>query len=167
LGPLRRLQLTIAIFTIVIIIIALSVARLLARLIASPIEQVVAGTQRIASGNFDQPLTIKSRDEIGQLAASFNSMAAGLKQRDLIKDTFGKFVSPRLVEDFLTDPKRLALSRRVQTILMSDLENFTPMTERLRPEDLVGLLNEYLGRSADIVSEHGGIVDKLDRKSVV
>jgi len=94
-------------------------------------------------------------------------MAAGLKQRDLIKDTFGKFVSPRLVEDFLTDPRRLALSRRVQTILMSDLENFTPMTERLRPEDLVGLLNEYLGRSADIVSEHGGIVDKFIADAVV
>jgi len=167
LAPLRRLQRNIAIFTIVIIIIALIIARFLARLIAGPIEQVVAGTQRIASGNFDQPLAIKRRDEIGQLAASFNSMAAGLKQRDLIKDTFGKFVSPRLVEDFLTDPKRLALSRRVQTVLMSDLENFAPMSERLRPEDLVALLNEYLGRSADIVSNFGGIVDKFIADAVV
>jgi len=167
LAPLRRLQRNIAIFTIVIIIIALIIARVLARLIAGPIEQVVAGTQRIASGNFDQPLSVKRRDEIGQLAVSFNSMAAGLKQRDLIKDTFGKFVSPRLVEDFLTDPKRLQLSRRVQTVLMSDLENFTPMTERLRPEDLVALLNDYLGRSADIVSAQGGIVDKFIADAVV
>ncbi|HEV8377597.1 MAG TPA: adenylate/guanylate cyclase domain-containing protein [Tepidisphaeraceae bacterium] len=165
--PLRRLQRNIAILAIVIIIIALIIARFLARLIAGPIEQVVAGTQRIASGIFDQPLTIKRRDEIGQLAVSFNSMAAGLKQRDLIKDTFGKFVSPRLVEDFLTDPRRLQLSRRVQTVLMSDLENFTPMTERLRPEDLVALLNDYLGRAADIVSAHGGIVDKFIADAVV
>src|SRR6185436_11684086 len=161
LAPLRRLQRNIAIFTIVIIIIALIFARFLARLIAGPIAQDVAGTQRIAAGNLDQPLSIQSKDEIGQLASSFNSMAAGLKQRDLIKDNFGKFVSPRLVEDFLTDPRRLQLSRRVQTVLMCDLENFTPMTERLRPEDLVALLNEYLGRSADIVSAHGGIVDKF------
>jgi class 3 adenylate cyclase len=167
LAPLRRLQRNIAIFTLVIIIIALIFARFLARLIAAPIEQMVAGTQRIAAGNFDQPLAIKRRDEIGQLASSFNSMAAGLKQRDLIKDTFGKFVSPRLVEDFLTDPKRLQLSRRVQTVLMSDLENFTPMTERLRPEVLVALLNDYLGRSADIVSNHGGIVDKFIADAMV
>ena len=165
--PLRRLQRNIAILTIVIIIIALLVARILARLIAGPIEQVVAGTQRIAAGDFDQPLSIQRRDEIGQLASSFNSMSAGLKQRDLIKDTFGKFVSPRLVEDFLTDPKRLQLSRRVQSVLMCDLENFTPMTERLRPEDLVNLLNEYLGRSADIVGAHGGIVDKFIADAVV
>jgi class 3 adenylate cyclase len=167
LAPLRRLQRNIAILAIVIIIIALIFARFLARLIAAPIEQVVAGTERIAAGNFDQPLAINRRDEIGQLATSFNSMAAGLKQRDLIKDTFGKFVSPRLVEDFLTDPSRLALSRRVQSVLMSDLENFAPMSERLRPEDLVALLNEYLGRSADIVSNHGGIVDKFIADAVV
>src|SRR5438445_9257044 len=167
LAPLRRLQRNIALFTAAIIIIPLILARSLARLIAGPIEHAVAGPQRIAAGNFDQPLAIKRRDEIGQLAHSFNSMAAGLKQRDLIKDTFGKFVSPRLVEDFLTDPKRLALSRRVQTVLMSDLENFTPMTERLRPEDLVALLNEYLGRAADTVSAHGGIVDKFIADALV
>jgi class 3 adenylate cyclase len=167
LAGLRRLQRNIALFTVGIIIIAVVVARILARLIAGPIEQVVAGTQRIAAGNFDQPLQVKRRDEIGQLAHSFNAMAAGLKQRDLIKDTFGKFVSPRLVEDFLTDPKRLQLSRRVQSVLMSDLENFAPMSERLQPEDLVALLNEYLGRAADTVGEFGGIVDKFIADAVV
>jgi class 3 adenylate cyclase len=164
---LRRIQRNIATVAAIVILVAVVVARFMARLIAGPIEQVVAGTQRIAAGNFETPLVVRGRDEVGQLAKSFNNMAAGLKQRDLIKDTFGKFVSPKLVEDFLTDPKRLALRRQAATVLMSDLENFAPMSEKLRPEDLVGLLNEYLGRAADTVGVHDGIVDKFIGDAVV
>jgi class 3 adenylate cyclase len=167
--PLRRLQHSIAIAAGVVMLIAVFASRALSRFIAKPIEQLVVATHRIAAGQFREPLNSRRRDELGQLARSFNQMSAGLEQRDLIKDTFGKFVSPKLVEEFLADPSRLHLGgqRRVQSVLMSDLENFTALSEKLSPEDLVMLLNAYLGDTADVITELGGIVDKFIADAVV
>lgn len=167
--PLRRLQRSIAIAAGLVMLIAVFASRALSRFIAKPIEQLVVATHRIAAGQFREPLNSRRRDELGQLARSFNQMSAGLEQRDLIKDTFGKFVSPKLVEEFLVDPSRLHLGgqRRVQSVLMSDLENFTALSEKLSPENLVMLLNAYLGDTADVITELGGIVDKFIADAVV
>jgi adenylate cyclase len=144
-------------------------SRLLARALAKPVEQLVAGTARIAAGNFNVPIDARRRDELGQLARSFNQMAAGLEQRDLIKDTFGKFIDPKIVQSLLDDPDRLRLGgeRRVQTVLFADIENFTTLSEKLSPEDLFRLLNGYLEDAADLVSETKGIIDKFIGDGVV
>jgi adenylate cyclase len=163
LAPLRRLQRTLAAVTAAVMLIATFACRKVARLIADPVEQLVAGTERIARGEFGVKVDSTRRDELGQLARSFNQMAAGLEQRDLIKETFGKFVHPKIVEGFLADPAKLCLGgeKRVQTIFFSDLANFTALSEKLGPTELVPLLNRHLGDVAEIVAETRGIVDKF------
>lgn len=169
LARLRQLQRTIAIVTALVIAVAIVACRRLANMIAAPVEELVAGTERIARNDFENPIPVTRRDELGRLAKSFNDMAAGLKQRDFIKDTFGKFVDPKIVQDFMADPSRLHLGgeRRTQSILFCDLADFTGLAERLSPEDLVALLNEYLGGAADTVTELRGIVDKFIGDAVV
>ena len=169
LARLRQIQRNIALITAAMVLLAILACRKLARIIAEPIEELVSGTKRIAQGNFSVPIHWSRRDELGQLAQSFNTMAAGLEQRDLIKDTFGKFVDPKIVEGFLADPSQLRLGgeRRIQTVLFSDLADFTALGERLSPEELVGLLNAYLGHAADAVTESRGIVDKFIGDAVV
>lgn len=166
---LRQLQRTIALVTALIIVLAIVACRGLANMIAAPVEELVAGTERIANSDFGSPIPVTRRDELGRLAKSFNDMAAGLRQRDFIKDTFGKFVDPKIVQDFMSDPSRLHLGgeRRTQSILFCDLADFTAMSERLSPENLVVLLNEYLGGAADTVTESHGIVDKFIGDAVV
>ncbi|MCP4250448.1 MAG: adenylate/guanylate cyclase domain-containing protein [bacterium] len=163
LAPLRRLQRILAAVAGAVVIVAFVCCRAVARLIAEPVEQLVAGTGRIARGEFGVPIESTRRDELGQLARSFNQMAAGLEQRDLIKETFGKFVDPTIVEAFLSDPARLGLGgeHRVQTVLFSDLANFTSLSEGLDPEQLVTLLNRHLGDMAGAVAATRGIVDKF------
>jgi class 3 adenylate cyclase len=169
LEPLRTVQRRIAIVTAVVVLVAVIVSRLMSRYFAKPVEQLVAGTERIARGEFDVPIDLRRGDELGVLARSFNQMAAGLEQRDLIKDTFGKFVDPAIVQSLLDDPTRLKLGgeRRVQTILFADLENFSALGERLDPEALFELLNGYLEGAADVVAEHRGIIDKFIGDGVV
>jgi adenylate cyclase len=169
LHPLRQIQMLIAVVTLVAVALAVIASRLLARALAKPVEQLVAGTARIAAGNFNVPIDARRRDELGQLARSFNQMAAGLEQRDLIKDTFGKFIDPKIVQSLLDDPDRLRLGgeRRVQTVLFADIENFTTLSEKLSPEDLFRLLNGYLEDAADLVSETKGIIDKFIGDGVV
>ena len=169
LAPLRRLQATIAWVTAGVVVVAVVAFHVLSTLIARPVRQLVAGTRRVARGDFDEPIDTRRRDELGQLARSFNEMAAGLRQRDLVKSTFGRFVDPRIVEGFLTDPGRLMPGgdKRVQTVLFCDLVSFTAIAERLDADDLVALLNGYLGDAADTVTEQRGIVDKFIGDAVV
>jgi adenylate cyclase len=96
-------------------------------------------------------------------------MAIGLRQRDLVKSTFGKFVDPKVIEGFLADPSRLMPGgeKRVQSVLFSDIEGFTSFAERLEPDDLVSLLNGHLGDAADIVTATRGIVDKFIGDAIV
>ncbi len=86
LQPLRDLQKQIIGFTIAACCVAVMLCRWLARRLARPVQQLVAGTQQIAAGNFDRPLTLRRRDELGQLAVAMNAMAGGLKERDALRD---------------------------------------------------------------------------------
>jgi class 3 adenylate cyclase len=167
LAPLRALQAQILLVTCIILLLAILAARWVSRILAKPVEQLVEGTLRIAQGHFNQPVAVKRNDELGKLAHSFNEMAGGLAQRDLIKASLGQFVDPRVAEAVLTDPESLRGRRSVQTILFSDLEKFTQLSEQLAPEVLVALLNDFLGASADIVKRENGYLDKFSGDGVV
>jgi class 3 adenylate cyclase len=167
LAPLRSLQRRILLFTAVMLLLAIIAAQWVSRMLAKPVEQLVEGTIRIAQGHFNDPVAVRRNDELGKLAHSFNEMAGGLAQRDLIKASLGQFVDPRVAEAILTDPESLRGRRSVQTILFSDLEKFTSLSERLPPEVLVPLLNDFLGASADVVKRENGYLDKFAGDGVV
>jgi class 3 adenylate cyclase len=136
---------------------------LLARRLTRPIVALTAGVGRVAAGDLSQALAIRSRDEVGRLTRAFNQMLEGLRQRDFIRDAFGRYVSPEVARTLLESPEGLRLGgdKREVTILMSDLRGYTRFAERGSPEQVVGVLNDYLARMADIVLEHGGTVNEF------
>jgi serine phosphatase RsbU (regulator of sigma subunit) len=102
LAPLRRLQRQIVITGLLACIVAVVACRLIAQIIARPIGELVSGTKRIAAGQFDSPVQVHRRDELGALADSFNQMAQGLKERDTLR------------EDRVKIERDLALARKIQ-----------------------------------------------------
>jgi adenylate cyclase len=94
-------------------------------------------------------------------STSYVSVVEG-KEKRMIKGAFGKYLSPRVVEELMADPSRLGLGgeKRHISMLFSDLAGFTSMSEVLEPEMLVKVLNEYLHEMAEIVKAEGGMVDK-------
>jgi adenylate cyclase len=84
-----------------------------------------------------------------------------LLQRDLIKNTLGQFVDPRIADALLMNPSSLRGQRVVQSAMFCDLENFTSISEKLDPELLVQLLGAYLGAVADVVRDLNGYLDKF------
>jgi len=102
LTPLRRLQRQILIAAVAACLIAIIACRFIAAIIARPISELVAGTRRIAEGQFDSPVQIRRRDELGTLADSFNNMAQGLKERDGLR------------EERVKIERDLALARKIQ-----------------------------------------------------
>jgi adenylate cyclase len=80
-----------------------------------------------------------------------------------IRSTFSKYLAPTVVDQMLRDPAKLKLggeTRRL-TIMMSDLRGFTAMAERMKPHEVLSVLNHYLGSMADIIIEYGGTIDEF------
>lgn len=84
------------------------------------------------------------------------------KEQAFIRDAFAKFVPETVVEELLGHPEKLTLGgeAREVTVLFCDLQGFTTIAERLSPQQLVQLLNEYLSEMTKIIIAEGGIVDK-------
>jgi class 3 adenylate cyclase/tetrahydromethanopterin S-methyltransferase subunit G len=127
-----------------------------------PVRRLLAGTAAVEGGALDTVVPITSRDEIGRLTQSFNSMVGELRVKAQIRETFGKYVDPRIVAGLidrpeLTDPKG---SRREMTILFCDMKDFTTFSEGMTPAALVTVLNRYLSVMSDPVRRHNGIIDK-------
>jgi adenylate cyclase len=84
------------------------------------------------------------------------------RDRKWITSIFGKYVSPVVIENLLKNPEKINLGgeKRNITIFFSDIRGFTPISEKLEPEELVHLLNEYLTEMSSIIIENQGLVDK-------
>ncbi len=85
------------------------------------------------------------------------------KEKKHISDAFGKYVSPVVIQELMKNPEKLKLGgeRKEITILFSDIRGFTSISEKLSPEDLVTLLNEYLTAMTEIIIKNNGVVDKF------
>jgi class 3 adenylate cyclase len=128
-----------------------------------PIALLTGGVARVAGGDLSRPLPVTSRDEVGLLTQAFNSMLDGLRQRDFIRSAFGRYVSPEVAQAILESPEGLRFggTKRVVTVLMSDLRGYTRFAEQGDPEQVMEILNGYLARMAEVVIAHGGTINEF------
>jgi adenylate cyclase len=123
------------------------------------LRQLVGSTRAIESGADWVPVVIRTRDEVAELALSFNRMVEELRAQERIKDTFGKFVDPRIVSR-LIDSGADQAERRTLTVFFSDIKQFTSISEQLTASAVVHLLNSYFGAVAEVIHAHHGFIDK-------
>jgi adenylate cyclase len=116
--------------------------------------------ERVATGDYGNPIPVRGRDEIAQLTHSFNTMVKGLKERDFIANTFGRYVDHGIAKELLKRPEaaRLGGQKRDVAILMSDIRGFTPLSETLPPEEIIRFLNRYFFYLIRVIQEHQGII---------
>lgn len=91
------------------------------------------------------------------------------RQKAAIKSIFSRYVDPSIVNQLVGNPElvRLGGERKTMSVLFSDIANFTAISERLAPEDLVAHLNEYLTAMTGIIFKHGGTLDKYIGDAIV
>jgi adenylate cyclase len=91
------------------------------------------------------------------------------RQKRFIQGAFKQYLSPAVIDELILHPERLRLGgeRRVLSIFFSDLEGFTALSEKLEPEELTALLNEYLSAMTDIIHEESGTVDKFEGDAII
>jgi HAMP domain-containing protein len=143
-------------------ILGLGVAALGAMRVIRSIRAVVLGAEAVEGGNLDTRIQIASRDEIGRLAASFNRMTEGLRMRDRIRETFGRYVDRRIAEQLIGGHDLLAErgERRDVAVMFCDLAGFAALSERVKAEQLVRFLNAYFSILAREIAATEGIIDK-------
>ncbi len=149
--------------SVVMVLAGIGGAVALSTALSRPILRLVDATRAIAGGNYNVALAVTSRDEIGALTESFNQMATSLREKEMIKQAFSRYVSREVVEEVLKDPERAALKgeRREVTVLFCDIRRFTPLAARLRAEEVVSLLNEFYALMVDTTLRYDGTLDKF------
>jgi len=156
----RILRLNVVLFAVAVVI-GLGLSAMGARRLVQALWRVVDGAKAIQAGNLAVQVPVTSRDEIGQLAEAFNRMAEELRTKERIKDTFGKYVDPRVVAQLIDTSKDMEQAeRRVATILFSDLKGFTAISEQLTASAMVRLLNRYFTVVAEQIRAHNGVLEK-------
>jgi adenylate cyclase len=145
------------------VMIGIGGAVALASFLSAPILKLMEGTRAVAAGNFAISLPVPSRDEIGDLTQSFNQMAQSLREKDLIKRAFTRYVAREVVDEILKDPENLVLTgeRRDVTVLFCDIRGFTSTSEKLTPEEVVTLLNTFYTLMIDTTFKEDGTLDKF------
>lgn len=142
------------------LLFALLVSFIISRRIAAPIRALASSARRVQEGDLAAPVAHSDIREIDQLSRAMTDMIQGLRDRDFIKDAFGRYVTPELVDRFIDDPESLRLGGQLQraTLLMSDLRGFTSLSERMSAPDMVALLNRYLGAMTEVIQQHHGTI---------
>ncbi len=131
------------------------------RSMTRPVMSLVSASRRIEAGEFEIELVPTTHDELGLLTESFVHMGHGLAERERVKETFGKFVNRAVAEQALKGNLELGGTRKVATIMFSDIRSFTAISEKLAPEAVVEFLNAYMTRMVDCIEATGGVVDKF------
>jgi adenylate cyclase len=152
--------------TIVVTALAAALGLLFAILVSGgitrPVRLLLEGTREVEAGRLDRSIEIITGDEIGQLSAAFNRMVEQLRHKERIRETFGRYIDPRVVEGLINQPQLAAAEgqRRVMTIMFCDMKGFTTLSEGMTPQGLVKVMNRYLSTMSEPIRRHGGVIDK-------
>jgi len=164
----RVFWLTIAATTSTVLL-GLAVAALITNRLSRPVRSLANAMRDVQGGNLNIELPVSSSDEVGRLTDSFNFFVKELRSKERLKQTFGKYIDPRILEHVLAQPgpEAAGSGRREMTVLFADLVGFTGLSERLTPLLMVTLLNRHFGLQALAVQEHHGVVDKFIGDSIM
>lgn len=119
--------------------------------------------QNVQSGNLDSLVPVLSRDEFGAIAHQTNMMIHQLREKQKAQKMLEKIVSPDIMQKLLHgDEQELKQGQEYEiAILFCDLRKFTSYAENTPPEEVIFFLNAYFTKISDIVTEHGGIINKF------
>jgi adenylate cyclase len=135
--------------------------QLAANAIADPLLALRHGLERIERGDLEAHVAVDDGSEVGLLQAGFNHMADGLRERERIRDLFGRQVGKDVARAALDQGVRLGGEEREIAAVFIDLAGFTPLALSVRPAEVVQLLNRFFHFVIDVVEREGGMVNKF------
>jgi adenylate cyclase len=157
----HQVLLIAVVLTALATILGLVFSTLVSAGVTRPVHQLLEGTRAVEAGRLDATVAVTSQDEIGHLTAAFNRMIEQLRLKERIRETFGKYIDPRIVEGLIDRPALAAEGqRRVMTVLFCDVKGFSGTSEGMTPQGLVKVMNRYFSTMSAPIRRHQGVIDK-------
>jgi class 3 adenylate cyclase len=141
--------------------VSLWLSLVLADAVSGPIIDLRDATRRLAGGDLAVRVPVVSTDETGELAAAFNAMVTGLGEREQLREAFGTFVDPGLIERILAEGTDLRGEEREVSGGFLDVRGFTEFAERTAAQDVVASLNELYEAVVPVIEGKGGHANKF------
>jgi adenylate cyclase len=157
-----RLAATIVFLGATALVVGLAGMTLAARSVADPVERVRRAMSEVGEGRTDVEVAVSDGSEVGLLQAGFNRMVAGLREREELRDMFGRQVGEDVARQALERGVELGGEEREVAVLFIDLVGSTQLAAECPPAEVVALLNEFFGAVVAAVSEHGGSINKFE-----
>lgn len=140
---------------------ALVISLVLSHGLSVPLRELVAGTNEIQRGNFAVKVRVRGRDDIGQLAASFNEMADGLALKEKYRTVLNLVADEQVARQLIENRAVLGGELREVSVLFCDIRGFTTLTQTMPPEKVIDMLNEHMTALTRVVKRHHGVLDKF------
>ncbi len=159
-----RTQIMSSLLVQTIFIIAISVITSLllsffvSKSVSTPLEKLAHAISEVEKENLNVQMDIVSNDEIGKVTEGFNRMVKGLKKSELLKESFGKYLSEEIRDEILSGRVSLDGEMKRVTLLFSDLRDFTTLVENTHPTKVVTILNQYFTEMTSAIKIHRGQV---------
>ena len=157
-AAMRGLQIRMAMQALVFMGTGIWLTFLVSSNFTRPLHEIIRVLGNVRRGVFDQRVKVTTNDEIGYTGDVINEMTQGLRERDFIKETFGKYVSAEIRDEILGGRISLDGEARRVTVLFADLRDFTPMVEKTDPKEVIKILNGYFREMEEAIREHHGLV---------
>ncbi len=134
---------------------------LTSRAIVSPIRAVRAAFGAISEGDLTVEVAVDDGTELGELQSGFNDMAAGLREREQIRELFGRHVGHAVAAAAMDSQPELGGEERHVAVLFVDIVGSTTMAESRPPAEVVDLLNRFFEVVVEVVEQNGGLINKF------
>ncbi|MDX1952839.1 MAG: adenylate/guanylate cyclase domain-containing protein [Verrucomicrobiota bacterium] len=140
---------------------ALGLSYFLSHGLSVPLRELARATHEIEEGNYAISVPVRSSDEVGQLAQSFNQMATGLALKERYRSVLDLVADKRIAEDLMSGKIALGGEERDVSVLFCDIRGFTALTQNMEPPEVIHMLNEHFTPLTRVIYEHHGVVDKF------
>lgn len=147
------------------LIVVLYLLHVISKRITKPVTELSVAAAQVAAGKLEEVSLPKrpkgDNDEVAILCDTFTDMVTGLEEKVKMKGVLDKVVSQDIAQEILKGNIHLGGEERKVTVLFADIRNFTAMSEKMAPHEVIGMLNSCMTKVAHVVDEHGGVIDKF------
>jgi class 3 adenylate cyclase len=158
---LIALDLFFALFVIVASIVFVS------RSLLVPTQELYLAQEAVRAGDLAHRAAILTDDELGEVAGRFNLMVDALRERELIRSALNRYLTPSVADELISHGGMIEPRRLEATVMFTDIDGFTRISETLDPQDTIMLLNDYFALLSRLIAEAGGTVNNFVGDAIV
>jgi len=154
---------------LLVLVIAIVASIFVGHRVSTPIKAIVSAAQVVESGALDEvpELSGSKIRELDDASIAFNNMVKGLNEREMIRETLGRFVPEEVAHSLLAGGGQIKPQQVDATILFCDIESFTQLTESLGPVKMVDVLNTFFSAMVAILERHDGVVTQFQGDAIL